>query len=98
MSAPVSPASATTPVDVEAYITPSTTMGVCWVPTPWKVHAGTSVDTLDVLICVSIEYLVPARSPAYRGQSASVKARTSLVCWANVCVPTAAATRTAQES
>jgi hypothetical protein len=89
---------ATTPVDVVAYITPPTAIGVCWAPTPWKVQAGTSVDTFDALICVNFEYFVPAKSPAKRGQSASVKARTSLFCWANKCVPTAAATRTAHAS
>jgi hypothetical protein len=46
------------------------------VPTPAKVPAGASRDTLAVLICVSLEYLVPAKSPAKRGQSASVNGLT----------------------
>jgi hypothetical protein len=42
------------------------------VPTPSKDHACASLDTLVVLICVSFEYFVPAKSPAKRGQSPSV--------------------------
>jgi len=58
---------------VDAYITPLMTIGVCCVPTPWNVHAAARRDTLVVLICVSFEYFVPAKSPAKRGQSPSVK-------------------------
>ena len=36
---PVSASSATTPLGVDAYITPLMTIGVCCVPTPWNVHA-----------------------------------------------------------
>jgi hypothetical protein len=57
---PVSASSATTPVDVEAYITPSTTIGVCCAPTPSNVHADTSFATFVVSICFSFEYFVPA--------------------------------------
>jgi hypothetical protein len=53
-------------------MTPETTIGVCWVPTPANVQAADSRDTFVVLICVSLEYFVPAKSPAKRGQSASV--------------------------
>jgi len=57
---PVSASRATAPDEVVAYITPLTTIGVCWVPTPPNVHADTSCDTFFVLICVSFEYFVPA--------------------------------------
>jgi len=43
---------------------------------PANVHADASRDTLVVLICVSFEYLVPAKSPANLGQSLSVKGLT----------------------
>ena len=69
---PVSASRATTPVGVVAYITPPMTIGVCCVPTPWNVHAVARRETLPVLICVSFENLVPAKSPTKRGQSASV--------------------------
>src|SRR5688572_16709481 len=69
-------------------MTPATTIGVCCVPTPANVHAVVSRDTLVVLICVSLEYLVPARSPANRGQSASVKGLTP-ACRATTWDPTA---------
>lgn len=72
MTDPESASSATTPVGVDAYITPLITIGVCCVPTPWNVHACTRRETFVVLICVSFEYFVPAKSPANRGQSASV--------------------------
>jgi len=69
---PLSASSATTPVGVVAYSTPLMTIGVCCVPTPSKDHACASRETLVVLICVSFEYFVPAKSPAKRGQSPSV--------------------------
>lgn len=53
-------------------MTPETTIGVCCVPTPANVQAAARRDTFVVLIWVSFEYFVPARSPANRGQSASV--------------------------
>jgi hypothetical protein len=68
----VSASSATTPVEVEAYMTPCTTIGVCCAPTPSNVHALVRRDTFVVSICFSLEYFVPAKSPANLGQSASV--------------------------
>ena len=52
--------------------TPETTIGVCCTPTPSNVQARVRLDTFVVSICLSLEYLVPARSPANRGQSPSV--------------------------
>ena len=54
------------------------TIAVCCVPTPSKVHVCTRLATFLVLIWVSFENFVPAKSPAKRGQSPSVNGFTPL--------------------